>query len=194
VLISGQQGQYLKLPQAANWSTVINFSFPNLWHDLNQRFSTQNTPRPIFWRKKSSRSATEDFHHLAECHFQRKSSIIVILYQAHTTCLKSTTTRRLRNTEQTSKVILKTNNLLLFPGFSSESWYSVILGHLNNMWHSRGGAGGGRSRQCQQMAHRGQSKCHLTFLEKKYNKKSHREAGGTGNYQKMSHGSGRRGV
>jgi len=32
--------------------------------NLEQRFSTKNTPWPVFQRKKYPRPATEDFHHL----------------------------------------------------------------------------------------------------------------------------------
>jgi len=35
--------------------------------DLNQRFSTQITPQPVFEEKNFHDPATEDFHHLQTC-------------------------------------------------------------------------------------------------------------------------------
>ncbi len=64
---------------------------------LEQRFSTQITPRPVFWRKKFPRPEIEDppfiIWGLDLSYFQQKN-----LYNSLTTTrLKSSTTRRLRN-------------------------------------------------------------------------------------------------
>jgi len=44
-----------------NWHGIEGKDWLNC---LDQRFSTQNTSRPVFQRKKSPRPETEDFHHL----------------------------------------------------------------------------------------------------------------------------------
>ncbi len=54
-------------PEDAKEFNVISYS-------LDQRFSTQITPLPVFWRKKFPKPATEDFYHL------KRSSRLVLPY------------------------------------------------------------------------------------------------------------------
>jgi hypothetical protein len=61
-------------------TSIVFFSISG----LNQRFSTQITPRPVFLRKKFPQPATEDFHHLQT--FLKTSFILLStkkLYNCH---------------------------------------------------------------------------------------------------------------
>ncbi len=76
---------------------------------INQRFSTQNTPLPVFLRKKIYlRPATEDFHLYRP--FSRlvsaKKAQLQLFWTKPTTRLKITTTRRLRNDVINFKVFI----------------------------------------------------------------------------------------
>jgi len=77
---------------------------------INHHFSTQNTPLPVLWRKKSPRRAISDFHHLQA--FLKKLHNTLSFCTNPMTCLKSATTRYqvanhlLRNTDLDSKTEL----------------------------------------------------------------------------------------
>ncbi len=62
-----------------------------LWR-LNQRFSTQITPRPVFWRKKFPRPETEDFPHF-KIFLKASFTLLSAKNIIPTTRLKSSTTR-----------------------------------------------------------------------------------------------------